>query len=295
MRILQWNICGIKKKIPEISKRCSEFDILIFSETLLRPQDICNIYGFDCIRQDRSAPGKRGGGVGIFIRRTIKYSSVPVLYSGNGEIEACAQIFSPDGPLVIVAVYRPPRTSNMSIQDWSRFFNQFPQKSIFCGDFNAHHLLWDDTKCNVGYKIKDSLENSDHTILNDQSFTFHSSAHKTFSAIDLSISHTSLCLSTNWEIGNDNWGSDHFPIFIRIGCQITPPPPIHYFTKRYSKNINWDGFRNRVHTALEDNLLSLSAIEDLNVKYSSFLAIISDALTFKPNLTLLLLNLLIKT
>lgn len=94
--------------------------------------------------------------------------------------------------------------------------------------------------------------------------------------------HVSLSLSTNWEISNDNWGSDHFPIFIHINCQTIPPSSLFGSNRRYSKNINWVKFKDRVHVAFEENKSYLQNISDLNIKYSSFMAIISDALTYRP-------------
>lgn len=197
LRIFQWNVCGIKNKLPEITKRCKEFDILLFSETFLQEQDICNLYGFDCIRKDRH--GRRGGGVCIFVRKNIKYNTIPVIFDGGRKIEACAiQVFLDAEHLIFVSAYRPPNVLGINKQDWSRFFSQFHHKSIFCGDFNAHHLTWDDTKCcSEGYKINDAIYNSDYVFLNDFKFTYHSSAYNTWSAIDLSIVHASLGLAAD--------------------------------------------------------------------------------------------------
>lgn len=282
LRVVQWNACGIRSKLPELTKNSADFDIVVISETLLRKKKICNLRGFNCVRQNRQK--KQGGGVCIYIRNNIKYCQSPVSFDGNGRIEACAiKVFTIEGPLIIASVYRPPNVSSLSTLEWSQFFNQFPYKTIFCGDFNAHHRLWGDSKCcSVGCKIKDAVDDSDYIILNDQKATYHSSTHNSWSSIDLIIAHTSLGLYTDWKVCKDNWGSDHFPIFLHIGRQITPSRPLFNSNRKYSKNIDWKKFKDRVSMSIEKNKSFLTEISDLDVKYTSFVAIISDALSPKP-------------
>lgn len=206
---------------------------------------------------------------------------MPVTFDGGGKIEACAvRIFAADDPLTIVSLYCPPPLTGMDVQDWIKFFNQFSPKTIFCGDFNAHHVEWGSRQCcRTGEKIKESIDNSDFLVLNKQVFTHYSSAHNTWDSIDIIISHVLLSLSIEWSISNDCWGSDHLPIFLEIGCSVMSYNPFPRSNRIQSKNINWKAFKERVNTAIDENKDSLNEIEDPEVKYSSFVAIITDALS----------------
>lgn len=281
LRILQWNVCSIMSKFPEIAKRSADFDVLALSETWLQPRDICNLRGFDCVRQDRIGQGTKGGGVCLYVKRGIKYSRIPITFDGNGKIEACAvQIFTTDGPLGIVSIYCPPPLTGISGQDWAKFFGQFSPKSIYCGDFNVHHIEWGSKSCcKAGKIIKEFIDHSDLLILNKQKHTHFSSAYNSWDSIDISMVHASLGPTTEWSISEDSWGSDHFPIFILIKCYAISYNPYPRSNRIQSKNIDWKSFKSRINTAVFENKVSLNEILEPEVKYSSFTAIITDALS----------------
>lgn len=171
----------------------------------------------------------------------------------------------------------------MSAQDWTKFFKQFPSKTISCGDFNAHHIEWGSNRsCKAGNNIKEGIDNLDLLILNKQTVTHHSSAHKTWDSIDISISHISLGLTIEWSISTDSWGSDHLPIFLQVGCHTSLYNPYPHSNRIQSKNIDWKLFNARIWSSIEDLKDTLSSIDDPTIKYSSFTAIITDALSPPP-------------
>lgn len=89
--------------------------------------------------------------------------------------------------LTAVFCNRPPGNS-INEASWMRFLNQFDDKYIIAGDFNAHHLLWGDRlKCEEGKKLFNALERSEIELLNQGQSTYHSHQYGTDSAIELVI------------------------------------------------------------------------------------------------------------
>lgn len=253
-------------------------DICLISETWLKPMDNFFLHGFDVVRNDRL--DCRGGGVAIFIRNSVKYRRIPLTQDCDGGMEACAiEVFLDSESLSIVSCYYPPSQGSTDTESWRRFFSQLPGKSFFGGDFNAHHMVWGDShNCPNGNHIVESLENMDLCVLNNGDPTFHCAAHRSNSNIDLSIIHSSLILSSNWQVGDDPWGSDHFPIRIDINCRFSVYSPFNKKVRLHHKFTNWDLFRNLLDSSIKDNLENLNNCPDVLVRYSSFTSLIYLAL-----------------
>ena len=92
--------------------------------------------------------------------------------------------------------------------DFSPLFTDIP--GILGGDFNAHHTSWGSAHNNpMGSALHDQISESNFLLVKPLSPT----RKKSF--IDLSIVHSSLWLSTKWEI-NDSFSSDHKAVQITI-------------------------------------------------------------------------------
>ena len=92
--------------------------------------------------------------------------------------------------------------------DFSPLFTDIP--GILGGDFNAHHTSWGSAHNNpMGSALHDQISESNYLLVKPLSPT----RKKNF--IDLSIVHSSLWLSTKWEI-NDSFSSDHRAVQLTI-------------------------------------------------------------------------------
>lgn len=120
-----------------------------------------------------------------------------------------------------MSCYRPP-DSRVDKESWKRFFLQFHNtRHLVTGDFSAHHSSWGDRRdCVTGRNIVEAIDDLDINILNSGSATFLSNQYRSESAIDLSFVDTTSLLQCSWEIDNDTWGSDHYPIHIKYNEQI---------------------------------------------------------------------------
>lgn len=251
-----------------------DFDVLILSETWLSGDDRLLLKNFDSVRFNR--PDRRGGGVAILIRATLRYQNIYIPYNANGKIEACAVSISLNNTSVtIVSVYKPP-DSVVSVGEWETFFNLFPNRNlILAGDFNSHHRQWgcNDT-CTEGSKLFDAIFSSNLTWLNNGSVTHLSPRQPTGSAIDLSIVSVDLVSHSSWTVSSEPWGSDHFPIFLEIfgmpGCR-----PCRPRSRLYSKRTDWDEVGVSLAEGAQPCLdLIYNPSEDPLVKYSSFCAFV---------------------
>ena len=85
------------------------------------------------------------------------------------------------------------------------------------GDFNAKHNLWGESCCDRwGLIIEQLLDLNDVTLMNDGSPTRHDVFHNTDSAIDLTICSSSLRLDYQWAVDQNDHGSDHWPIHLKV-------------------------------------------------------------------------------
>ncbi|XP_034936031.1 uncharacterized protein [Chelonus insularis] len=275
-RFCQWNCCSIKRKLPELQYRASNFDVMLLSETWLTDDDSISVKGFDVVRRDRV--GRPGGGVAILVRNNIKYKRKHGLYNCNNNIELCAiELFTCEGPFLVVSCYRPP-DRNMTKDQWVRFLNQFSGNFLVTGDFNAHHQVWgSDANSIEGTKLFEAIEESEVGLLNGAVKTFYSRQYRTESALDLSFASCGLLSLFEWKVSRDTWGSDHFPIFIDFDKVVEKKGSNHAPKRLYNSKTDW----GRLVRELEfrsNEIRSVVQNEDLEiqVKYTTFTAIIED-------------------
>ena len=115
-----------------------------------------------------------------------------------------------------IYIYIPPR-STIKQEDLNSLVGQLTGPYLLVGDFNAHSTLWGNpTNNTLGDKIETFIENNDLSLMNDQSATYLHPATGSFTAIDLSLCSPCLYMDFNWNVHNDQCGSDHYPVFISI-------------------------------------------------------------------------------
>lgn len=80
------------------------------------------------------------------------------------------------------------------------------------------HPIWDNSTCNNsrGNIIANIITNSSLCIINNGHSTRLNLANHTTSAIDLTIASANIANSIDWEVLDNNVGSDHLPISIKL-------------------------------------------------------------------------------
>ena len=148
LTVMQWNCDYLTTKIPELRVVIKKYDIILLQETKLGLEDPTPLLeGFDAIRTDRKGSGthtRRGGGLITYIKKGLQ-NSVPQCPAVIPLEQQCILLpTSSRRSISITNVYIPPESSTHT-RDFSKLVASLPSaQGLICGDFNAHHPVWDD-------------------------------------------------------------------------------------------------------------------------------------------------------
>lgn len=251
VRSLSANFADFKQYITDYNH-----DIAGVTETWLRPDfdaATVTIDGFNLIREDRVV--RRGGGVGIYIKNSIKFKIV-----SSGCLDFVEYIWVElilnSKNILLGVLYRPPRSNLESFFDYfeeslSNFYTTY-DNIICCGDFNINLL-------NINRNNAKQLEDiADIFNLTQYIQEPTRMADGSYSLLDLLYCNMPDVLSAGVA---DYQLSDHFPIFIKIPLVDESPPPVS-FKYRPLKNINYDRFQADLESWPWENIFYLPGIEE---------------------------------
>ncbi|KYN22581.1 hypothetical protein ALC57_05020, partial [Trachymyrmex cornetzi] len=193
--ILQWNCCGARSKLPQLQAISKNYDIICIQESLLSPFSIFSLRGFYTLRADITKPGMRG--ICILIRYNIVFSIIDPSDLKDDSVEMLAvEVSSDKEKFTIVNIYRHPN-HNTPAQFYEHLMRCGDSKTncILVGDYNTYHSQWGCSNTDrAGKFILTATE--DHSYCN-------------------------------------TWGSDHFPITVRVGTNLI-------LRRRYAYKIKLD-------------------------------------------------------
>jgi len=171
--------------------------------------------------------------------------------------EAIVTLVELDKPIHICNIYIPDSTL-FTIVDIKNILDQLLKPYIFLGYLNSRNTSWGcnltDPRCKT---IEQTIENDQSLILlNNGDPTRYNSSNGSLSAIDLTLTFSSLAFSMEWHVLTAYSSSDHWPLEIRIQSKNTlyDPPP-----KWNLRKPNWKLFAELI----EDELISNT--NDLNL------------------------------
>lgn len=246
IRIIQINIRSLNKNknLLEYILHRDKIDIALISETWLN-NDNTSISGYTIYNKNR-VDGY--GGVAILISNKIISSAVTHTLNFEPLEVITTKITLNKQEFNFTSIYVPPNTNTKAIKlKFQMFIDSIQQlnNSIFGGDVNALHPLWDETnKNNIrGNVIADIISQSNFCTLNNGNQTRVNFNANTMSAIDISGASSSIANSMDWKVLQDNLGSDHLPILMTIqltNCDIPQP-------KKYIQNKKLDKFLDTVN------------------------------------------------
>jgi len=119
LRILHMNICSVNSKsnrlrtlLDTLRNAHCEIDVILLCETYFTDSNVafCHLDGYTLTEKHRKS--SKGGGVGIYVRKNIKFverSDLSVFIENQFE-SIFIEIPSSDKPLVIGELYKPPNT-----------------------------------------------------------------------------------------------------------------------------------------------------------------------------------------
>ena len=263
-QIFSWNSRSLYKKLSELKIEIDKYQpqIVCISETWLKPNREPNFRNYVPFFKHRHG-NACGGGLLTLVRDNLSCSTKQLQIMPGSSLEIqCTTVYASNKSLDILNVYNP--NANISLQEFNFYFNQLSTFSIVCGDFNAHHPLWDTisppniTGRNLANAV---LESNLELLTTPNTPTHHSKANNTFSTLDLVFVSPNLAHLSNCKLFNKDLSSDHTPVVTDLAFK-----PLASFGKKRQKWIfetdNWDRWRN--------TLPDLKFSDDLEENVNSF-------------------------
>ena len=243
LKILQWNAGGLShEKRTQLLTVCRSFDIDVF--VILEAnfaKETLNSHNFGPY-DVRVLPKSRQIASGILngVRNNLisTFKTITTLTSYNGAEIAQLDVWKRKRHYRVYACYSPSGNSKLDFSLLS-----FPNKTILCGDFNAHSKLWKYNDINsAGKVIMDLLNSAKLELLfkdNDIPTYLHYNGNGTNP--DLTLVTSDIAEDSSRQIIYDP-GSGHRIIITGIKC--TPKEPIKNIVKnRWNyKKANWVEF-----------------------------------------------------
>lgn len=220
VKIIQWNICGLRGKIAELQLISNEYepDVIALQETMFNEKKY--IHKIDQSKYDWYLKAwdvnNARNGIALAINKNIPHKEVTL----KTDLQALACRTEDGNPITYTSIYIPPRkmTARQTRRKLQNLIKQLPKPFILMGDFNAHLTEWGSFKDDRwGRAILELINKNNLKILNNGSSTKISKNQTSMSAPDLTITSEDYINELTWETDIDSRGSDHFPIMMKTG------------------------------------------------------------------------------
>lgn len=255
IRIVQWNAQSLKPKLAcfgELLNR-ERIHIALISESWLSPQACVRIRDYNIFRQDRY---DTYGGVAIITHKSIQCSPSIVNLNNLGIEALHLRLFNCGYLENIISIYCPSSVHTQQ-SDWEQLFSHCTSKTLIAGDFNGHHNNWSYKTDIRGTQLVDSALEYGFTALNDGASTRIKLVNGNLqqSSPDVTFISADVAVRFDWQVLNENLGSDHLIIKINLAstsfCKSTEI--------RNYKKANWNVYDEIINKAFtDDNLLTLN-------------------------------------
>jgi len=250
--LISWNCNGLK---PHLSDLLHFLDIaepkpfiICLQESNLHTPTLPNINNYTLLNTPRI--DNMGGGTAIYIKSNIPYTQSFFQSPLDPDIEyTTVTIKYYDSNLSITSMYIRPQ-AKITIQNLTDL--KLNTKHLIMGDLNGKHSLWGSPKNDLrGNILYDFIENQNLICLNNGNGTRIGNLGQ-LSHLDIVLSTSNISSNMVFEILDDTWGSDHFPIkistFFKPNIIIQPDIPKWNF-----KKANWNTFKESIDTLLSCN------------------------------------------
>ncbi|XP_068200731.1 uncharacterized protein [Palaemon carinicauda] len=219
--IINWNARSLISNLSEFKNMLYDRNphIVGLCETWLTPRVSPVFQGYTFIRRDKG----RGGGVGFFIRKDLKFSILDLGDFPEGSLEVMGvKVGFSFGWEDILMCYNSFKSGNcFTSQELDYYFDLLETPALVMGDFNAHHTYWDphltDRLVNRAGRVDfNSLLSHNLTLLLPLGLRTRIDPYRgDESTLD-------LCLGSGWFTSPSvistevSIGSDHLPVMIRF-------------------------------------------------------------------------------
>lgn len=233
----------------------SNYHIIGVSESWLHAgisSDVVSMNDYIFVRQDRLV---RGGGVGIYLKNTIKHTIL--LSESYDYIEIIlVKVLLENQSLVIANIYRPPNSDHNSFLNYfeDTFSNIFVNyENIVClGDFNINLLNLD---TNLSTQFKNVYQTFNFVQLITEPTRITNTTTALLDLILVNFENTCGAGVVDAQI------SDHFLVHCTIMFNITEGPE-RIFKYRALKHINFENFQSDLESIPWNNIYHINNIDD---------------------------------
>ena len=268
LRFVHVNVRSLINKIDAIRlwAKMTESDVIVLSETWLKPSitnNMIHIDGYNLFRTDRV---NKGGGVAIYAKASLDCCSVETITKPKF-FELCAvKLNLPnDTSLTVVGCYCPPSAVAAATALLSDFLHELSNEFIVLGDLNWDWLL-------PSSPLKDICDALNLTQLVQSPTRLNLKRMDKSTLIDVILTNSPHKYSASGVLCNDV--SDHCMVACVKNCKMTKTKPRFIFKRNY-KRINEQAF---LHDIYQSDLNLVCFMDDVELAWDyfkkAFLAII---------------------
>ena len=269
--IFSTNIRSLTKHITELKETVSnlETDVIALQEIWNPHAGYVNIHNYHKIEMKKREK-KRGGGVALYIKKTIKYELHKKLNETKLEtIELIAVTLKlKESNVIVMSIYRPPDSDmKQTIKDLDKILNTTGEnKTVICGDLN------------IDTSTTNSQEKMYLNKLREYSMTQHITSYtrltnKTKSTIDHTISNLKKisCLTTHHTL------ADHQSIITSWGVK-TKTKTEEMPREKDNKRVHYKKSAKEIQKVDWRKWTQMNKKSDINELYDSFHNIIQNCI-----------------
>ena len=272
LNILCWNARGLRANGDELQhllQTMAELPLVIcVQETMLKTGKTFNIKHYITIRND-NINNIASNGIAVFIRNDIKHK----LHNTANNLQIIKiEINFQNEVIDIINVYNPTRTLT-NIAQLHHLINR-NNKTIVCGDFNAHNAMWySQYNDNVGTQLEQLIDDCNLYMLNDATPTRYGT-NGNASVIDLVFVSQQINTRAHLTVLPYNCGSDHRILHITVNSTTRRRPQHNNnninnlrnkpLRKYNMKSVDWQRFKNDCSNNFNTHNINSNSIIDFN-------------------------------
>ena len=244
MKVIHWNMGSYFANFEELKILINESnnpECLCLQETRhTNPTTIYPPSGYSVIPSRKARDDESERGVALLINKTVNFEPFPLTLPEKIEAVA-ARLWLDSQYHTICSIYLSP-SIRYAKEDLTPIINQLPKPFLLLGDMNAKHPTWGEPANNNGRIFDQLLSEHDIALLNAETKTHFSIQHGTYSLIDLSIVNIEAITDFTCLVGENRYGSDHFPVVIeKPTIHLDEEAPLRFKTEK----ADWPEFKNR--------------------------------------------------
>ena len=252
LRVMQWNCDGLNTKIPELKSRLlnDRIDVYLLQEVKLPLTQTYTpvIDGYGVKRFNRTAT--TDGGLLVYVKRDVVFEVVSAEMKEATEVYTARVKMSKNNWIQLVNVYIPP--PNSTGQEIRAALEIVPtsEKTIICGDFNGHSLLWDKhyKEDDRGNLLEMWMIANDLNVLNTGEPTRINRDTGNPSTPDIAFCGKKMVAKSEWKVTEEIGKSDHSPIIITINETLSTQKAKVTRAKWKRKDVAWGEFTEVVES-----------------------------------------------